>query len=351
MNNSIIEFLNSDDIIESGLCIGCGACCGICPYRKISKGKAVVLFECTNNSDISQCDLFCPQTHNDYQNLWENFFGLNYEKSSIGHFKAIYKAKAGNKFHELFKQRKTTTALNAFILDEKISQSVLTHKCDENLNTYPFLATQHKEIIQSVQISYITDSPIEFININKPKNYSFTGLPCQCLALAKMKSLKQIETNFTLPEITISLFCSWAFEPKDYKKYIEANFPQKHLKTSKIHAKNNKDIIFTDINDNHISKDLSEIKSIIKKGCSICNDLTGEFSDISVGDYEKDENFNILISRTDKGEKLIKQAQKKGYIQLTELPVKDIKELEKASLEKKKKAFANLEQLFPAAQP
>jgi coenzyme F420 hydrogenase subunit beta len=84
---------------------------------------------------------------------------------------------------------------------------------------------------------------------------------------------------------------------------------------------------------------LEEIRKTIPGGCAICPDLTSEFADVSVGVYEKDPGWNILVVRSEKGSEIVNQAVKEGYLETGTPDADNLKMLMTAALNKKRKGF------------
>lgn len=60
------------DVLEQGLCTGCGACVGLCPYQVIHSDRTVQLFDC--DLQDGKCHAFCPRTPGNYVGMRENLF-------------------------------------------------------------------------------------------------------------------------------------------------------------------------------------------------------------------------------------------------------------------------------------
>jgi coenzyme F420 hydrogenase subunit beta len=56
-----------DDIIKTGLCIGCGACVNLCPYFRSHLGQTAQLFACT--VEQGRCHAACPKAEVDLAEL------------------------------------------------------------------------------------------------------------------------------------------------------------------------------------------------------------------------------------------------------------------------------------------
>ena len=54
-------------VIKAGLCIGCGACIGLCPYFRSYRGKTAMLFHCT--LEEGRCFAYCPKVEVDLERL------------------------------------------------------------------------------------------------------------------------------------------------------------------------------------------------------------------------------------------------------------------------------------------
>ena len=335
--------LNSSEIALKGFCTGCGACTEICPYKKISSGKAVSLFPC--DVEKKRCDDFCPKTKTDYRLLWKTLFNKEFKNNPCGNILEIYKSKSGKNLLN-YKNKKSITSLLLYIIQNQMTKSVLLNKTDSDYGSQPFLATEKSEIINSSSTHYSTGSPINFIHRNKPYNYAMVGLPCQITSVAKMRSACPEDRPGYLPFLTIGLFCTWALDPGLYSKFLKKELKNQDISETFITSGNKPKIIFKTQTNRKIEKDLSEIKKFIRKGCSMCLDLTNEFSDISIGDFEADEKYNTLIIRTQKGMEIVHNAVNSGYLEIEDYPLAEFKKLEKASMVKKEKALKKFPEQF-----
>ncbi|MBR5953829.1 MAG: Coenzyme F420 hydrogenase/dehydrogenase, beta subunit C-terminal domain, partial [Methanobrevibacter sp.] len=64
---------------------------------------------------------------------------------------------------------------------------------------------------------------------------------------------------------------------------------------------------------------LSVAKRIIRKNCNICDEMTSETSDISIGSIGSDDGWSTLIIRTEKGEEIFNGALEQRFIEAKEL--------------------------------
>jgi len=89
---------------------------------------------------------------------------------------------------------------------------------------------------------------------------------------------------------------------------------------------------------------LDEINPCVREACRSCDDMTAEFSDLSVGSarlpegWETARGWNQVIVRTDRGMDLFKLARARRILEFREVPEGNLEKLKMASLGKKRAA-------------
>ena len=82
---------------------------------------------------------------------------------------------------------------------------------------------------------------------------------------------------------------------------------------------------------------IDEVRPFVPEACAFCPDMTSEFADVSVGVLEGRPDMNTLIVRTERGEELVREAWRLGYLELDELPEENREHLMRAAANKKKR--------------
>ena len=82
----------SSSVIDTGLCTGCGACVGLCPYLRSHRGDTVMLFDC--DREDGRCRQYCPRTQTDLDGLNQALFDAADMTPEIGAFKGLYMTRA-----------------------------------------------------------------------------------------------------------------------------------------------------------------------------------------------------------------------------------------------------------------
>ena len=79
-------------VLEEGLCTGCGACVGLCPYQVIYHDRTMQLHDC--DLEDGKCYAFCPRTATDLAVLRELLFEKDDLTPEIGAVKGYYFSQA-----------------------------------------------------------------------------------------------------------------------------------------------------------------------------------------------------------------------------------------------------------------
>jgi coenzyme F420 hydrogenase subunit beta len=177
------------------------------------------------------------------------------------------------------------------------------------------------------------------------KHIGIVGTPCQVLATALMRSNPLEEDNFVdATGLIVGLFCTWALDFRRFDEYISDLVDTERITKIDIPPPP-ADIMEVYMEDGEkMEIPLDEIRQLIPEGCSYCIDMTAEFSDISVGVLEGRPDMNTLIIRTERGRKIVDEARKEGYLIVSDILKENLKHLQWAATNKKRKALIKARQ-------
>jgi coenzyme F420 hydrogenase subunit beta len=334
MVNTGMELLKKE-ILDPGLCVGCGGCVGLCPHISFFDGKVI----CTDSCDLDdgRCYLVCPvANHNNKPSSNKEPVGMNI---------SIYRSRAKDAgIRDQAQYGGTMSALIITAFEEGlIDEAILTSNGN---GTFPkgVIAKTKAEVIACSGSRYTSSAAIEAFNRKGKQDSSRMGvvaLPCQAQSLALAnKTWKDSDQKPPAAELVLGLFCTWALTYRPFKKFLN--------KDGIIEGSLKYDIppppadIFQAVTDTETREySLSDIREFVQPGCALCADLTAEQTDLSVGAVEGMHEWNTLIVRTEKGKQLVDRATHKGVLELEELSDENLNHLYEASLLKRKRGVEN----------
>jgi len=221
------------------------------------------------------------------------------------------------------------TALTSYLLDEGQVSGVVHTGGDEKRPylTKSVFSTTSSQVKSHAGSRYSASSPCEIIGKvqDQSKSFAFVGKPCDSAAVSlKAQDDKELADSLY---VNISFFCAGTpsgqgnmnliaregLNPVDVNtlKYRGGGWPGLWRAVS-----------------SSISKELTYAESwgFLQKyrqwRCYVCVDHSGEFADISFGDpwheapKEGDLGKSMIVVRTEKGQKVLREAVEKGYITL-----------------------------------
>ena len=334
----------TSEVIDAGLCTLCGACAGGCPYLTPYKGRIVLMDNCTLSE--GQCYQYCPRTYTDMNEISQKVFSMPYSEDEIGIFQEVLIARsADTKIRQRAQDGGTVTTLLSVALDEKIIDGVVATRMDDGKAPQGFIARNKAELLECSGVSYGPSTVLEVYNHIPSDNTDRLGivsLPCQVMALAKMKAHPpQNRVNINNIKLTIGLFCTWNLSPVEFYNFLKANVDLSTVEKFNIPPPPaNRFDVYT--SSGKLSFPLEQIREFTIPGCAYCLDMTSEFADISVGSAEGIEGWNTVIIRTGTGADLMKTAREKGHIETDALPPDNLAHLKEAAQLKKKRALNNI---------
>ena len=335
-----------EKVFDRGLCSACGACLSLCPYLRSWKGRVVKLDHC--NLEEGRCFAYCPRTEVDLDGVYKSIFGKTYEEIEMGPVRRILMARAKD---SLWTKKAQTggvvSCLIDFALREGVIQAGILTPRDGDLLPQGRIIKGRKEILSCAGSSYVSGPTLEALNRGPWKGderIGIVGLPCQVLALARMKtSTLEKRTPIDRVDLVMGLFCTWALDYKPLMAFLNERVDGRPIKKLNITPPPER-ILEVTSGGKLYRIPVDDIRSFIRPSCRVCLDMTAELSDISVGTVEGKEGWNTVIVRTAKGENLLKRAKNAGVIETRPLPKDNLSHLKEASLLKKRRALDALKE-------
>ncbi len=334
-------------VLDRGQCAACGACLSLCPYLRSWKGRTVKLHDC----DLSEgrCFSFCPRTEVDLDALHRSLFGKGYEDIETGPVRRVVMARAlAPEFKKKAQNGGVVSALIDLALEDGVIQAAILTERDAELLPQGRIVKSREEVLSCSGSSYVTGYTLEALNRGPwqgKERIGVVGLPCQVLALARMKaSLLEKRTPIDRVDLVVGLFCTWALDYRPFAGFLKERFGDKPIQKLDITPPPERLLNVTVGNEFH-QIPLDEIRAFIRPSCQVCLDMTSELSDISVGTVEGEEGWNTVIVRTARGEELLRRAESKGVLETRPYPDDKWAHLKEASILKKQRGLSALNEV------
>ncbi|MCF8049666.1 MAG: Coenzyme F420 hydrogenase/dehydrogenase, beta subunit C-terminal domain [Desulfobacterales bacterium] len=338
-----------EEVMNEGLCTGCGACITGCPYVVSHEGRIVVLDKCTGVEGNGDCYRHCPRTLTDFEALSRKILGMSFAETEIGHYENVWMVRSTVPgVAERSQDGGCVTTLLSLALEEGLVDVVSCSKMDEDRSPHGYLARTREELLSCAGSSYEASYSLEAyrsLEKDSQEKIAVVGLGCQTEALSKIKN--QPPKNNPDPQnikLTIGLFCGWALLPKTFHPFLKDICDVSNVCKFDIpHTPHYSFDALMDRNGKIHSVPLDEIKPYINPACGYCWDMTAELSDISIGSAGSSyPGWNTIVARTPAGVELLKLAEQKKLLAIHDLPEERLNHLKTAALNRKKKALKNI---------
>ena len=351
-------FALDSQVIQEGLCTGCGACQGLCPYWDSVQGRTIAYFDCARTD--GRCQRFCPRMPTDIAELRKQAFGQEKVLDGIGPFRSLLLARAADPQIRAGAQHGgVVTALCELALKEGlIDAAALTH-AHGALDPEGMLVTDPEKVRECSGSSYQIPPTLAVVNRalkeEKYKKIGIVGTPCKTLAAYKMMYGTPPEGYEPVRGISlvIGLFCGWGLDWDGLRELAErhadtGSIRHMDIPPSKYHC------LQITADSGTVSVNLDEVLPIVREACHYCADMSCEFADLSVGGarsedgWDVDKKWNQIVVRSRKGEELIGLAREKGILEFKDVPDGAIEKLKNACLGKRRKAISHLHEKYGA---
>ncbi|MFX1311858.1 MAG: Coenzyme F420 hydrogenase/dehydrogenase, beta subunit C-terminal domain [Promethearchaeota archaeon] len=328
------------EVHEIGICQLCGGCVSFCNSLEkdvIGYTKPNSPPEYLNEDKCLECGIcyaICPQTHFLDESLNKTFKFSDFSSMPLGFIDNIYSCQATDReFLNYGTDGGVVNSLIHFMLKQKLIDGAIVAKTKSPFAKEAVIAQTREDLINASGIkldvsqqldevqrfhSYTTSIPI--IKRFKFKKLAVVGTPCQIYTIRCMQDLGIVPSENI--EFCLGLFCyeNFFFDNIKVSKF-EKDFKLKFENITKINIK--KDLIIKLKNGKAEEKTVhipfNKLKDYMRPACNACRDLTNVYADISFGGLGSQDKFTTVITRTDKGKKVILKAIEKGIINCKKL--------------------------------
>lgn len=334
-------------IIRTGLCTGCGACVNLCPYQATYRDRTVTLHPC----DLARgrCYACCPRTPMDREALQRELNPGADWTPEVGAAEGFFMTRATDEaIRHQAQHGGTVTALISLALREGLIEAAVLAARGEGLLPRAVTVSDPEAAGRTGKSRFVVSPTVAEFNRAVRSDYRRIGVvatPCQALALAKMRiqPVTVPASGIEKLQLVVGLFCGWALSWRELVTLVGAktdlarvtgmDIPPSRYHTLDVSAE-----------DGTIRVPLDEVTPCVRESCRTCDDMTAEYSDISVGSarlpegWETARGWNQVIVRTKHGGEILELARRRGVLEFRDVPAGNWEKLKAASLGKKRAA-------------
>jgi coenzyme F420-reducing hydrogenase beta subunit len=371
MNN----LLSPKDIINSGLCIGCGSCVAreVAHQPEMKFDDDGQLKPAGSNQWITHSSIeftqtcpFSPHAKNEDQLASQLFPAVAQADQAIGRFQTAY---VGHVAEEDFRVQGSSGGMVTWVATELLRQGLIDGVAHVVATEDPQAQGKYFEY----RISHTEDEirkgaksryyPIEMSAILKtirevPGRYAVVGIPCFIKAVQLLRDSDPIFHDRV--KFTLGLFCGHMKSARFIESFAwQMGVPVKEVAKVEFRYKdpnrpaNWYNAMLTLRDGSVVNKDWWHLADgdwgagfFMNSACNFCDDVVGETADISFGDawvepYSSDgKGTNVVVVRAEVVDKLVENAVAQGRLKLDTVDAKFIEQTQAAGFRQRREGLA-----------
>lgn len=344
-----------EQVLKQGLCTGCAACVGLCPYQGFYKDRTAVIHQCDREG--GRCQAYCPRGPLELAEMKAALYEAQDLTPEIGACKGLYITRAADPgIRQKAQHGGTVSALVALALSSGLIDTAVLAGKDQKLQSRGINAHNAADVVEAAGSKFAVSPTVAQFNqasLGSAQAIGAVATPCQAMALAKMRHAPQPgdEERIAKLKLVIGLFCGWALDYEALRELIAAEAKGAQILGMDIPPSKHQCMeLYTD--QGTIEIPIDKVQKVVRESCDYCHDLTCEFADLSVGGsrspegWEVDKGWNQVIVRSEAGQKLLDLAREQGVLEFKEVPEGNLAKLKKAAANKKAACLENLHAQF-----
>ena len=322
-----------DEVINTGLCTGCAGCVIACPhdvigYKHEEKGykpfhleEELGLDNCIHGEKgCTSCTRACPRFRAWEPEANEHLFGREREPNEMyGIAEQLLLCRASDEMvHKMGQDGGFVSAMLIWALDEGYIDAALVSYLEGDGTSWkaiPGVAASKEDILRSAGSRYTYSANTLALKEAQERGYSklaLVGMSCQSSVPPVMWHRKagKVSKPFVF---NIGLLCSKTFDDAIFEELFLAKYGLHKEEMVKMNIKGVFQIWMKDGSYHEI--DLKECHQWTREGCKTCPDFAAEHADLSTGGIGKDNDWTLVVVRTDVGREVVVRMIKAGVIE------------------------------------
>ena len=336
-------------MVDSSLCTGCATCAGVCPNNALKmemmhEGRYIPKIASNNCKECYLCTRVCPASNENFRELNRFIFNRMPDDKFIGNFINCYKGYSAN---SAIRWSATSggliTSLLLFLLKNQLIDGALLTRIDKDnpLRAEPFVARTEEEILSAMGSKYVPVPLNQLLSqiLSEDGKFAVVGLPCH------LQGIRRAELK--IPDLGDKIAYHFGIVCSHTVSFLGIEYI-----LNKMGIASNKIAELKYRGDGwpggiRVLQKNGQQKFLPMLGtwwsemfggfffshhyCTLCNDPLNEMSDISFADAFFPETMksdkvgtSIVITRTHRGEKLIKATASRNEIEVFALTPEDV---------------------------
>jgi coenzyme F420 hydrogenase subunit beta len=349
------------DIVDWGLCTGCGACFFYCPKETVSLVNVESLgirpkFIVDYHEAFVHALSFCPGHSIVSPRLLQEKGDTDTHEEMIGPSLSIWEGYACDeeiRFHG--SSGGILTALALYCIEKEEMGFVLHTGMDTShqIQNKTVINRTKEGLIESAGSRYTTSSPCDTLEEIEKSNRPcvFIGKPCDVAAVNMLRDQRpQLDRNLGL---VLTMFCAGTPSTRGTKELLQGLYGNnKEIKDLRYRGEGwpgEFKVRYRDGQERTLSYKQSwgKLQKYRPFRCHLCPDALGELADISSGDawhrYGNNSNkgLSLIIARTEKGQAILSKARDSVYVHIVPSDAEKVVEAQPV-LERRKQLFGRL---------
>ena len=313
------------EVVNTGLCMYCGACIASCPVNVIGytdEEKPTLVGRCVL---CELCYYGCPRVELPLASVERSIFGRNRASDEpLGVKLGAFSARSSDEgILDRSQDGGVVTALLQHALETKLVDHAILVGKDSGMpwRPRPTIASTRNELLLNAGSKYTATGSLGELSESTAgypsSNLAFVGMPCQIQALRRIATSPHSARRLAeRVKLAVGLFCynTYRYTPL-FIDYLKEQQKLDLDRINKIEIRNGH-LKAYDGSEAKLDISVKDLEPYAHLGCSKCQDFTAELADISIGHAGSEVGWCTVIPRTQEALDLLQSAAKTGMLQL-----------------------------------